>query len=219
MGEPAVVTQVTRPDGGTTTVELRGAGYPMVLAPGAGAGSDHPFMTGMRDRLLAAGHAVASFDYPYRAVGRRSPDRPSVLVACHRAVFDHVVVARGAPPILVGKSMGGRIGSHLGVPAPGWVFLGYPLVAAGTTAPRDVSHLHELGPMLFVQGERDALAPRGLIETVVDGLATATMEVIPGADHGFRVPRRLGVEPEEILDRIAEIVIAWVAALPALRLR
>jgi predicted alpha/beta-hydrolase family hydrolase len=90
------------------------------------------------------------------------------------------------------------------------VFLGYPLVPMGRTEPRDVSHLGALGPLLFVQGERDALAPLPAIRAVVAGIPSATLEVIAEADHGFRVPRRTGVTPEQVLDRLAAVVIGWI---------
>ncbi|HAX82597.1 MAG TPA: alpha/beta hydrolase [Actinobacteria bacterium] len=196
--------------GKTTRIEIRGEGLPVLLAPGAGAGSDHPFMTGMRDRLVAAGFRVATFDYPYHAEGRRAPDRFERLVECHHAVYERVGALAGNAPFLVGKSMGGRIGSHLAVPAPGRVFLGYPLVAMGKQTPRDVSHLAGLGPMLFVQGERDAMAPLALIQTVVAGLEAATLEVVPDADHGFRVPRRTGIDAAAMLDHIGSIVASWM---------
>lgn len=199
-----------RPDGKTTRVELRGSGHPVLLAPGAGAGSGHPFMAGMRDRLVAAGFQVATFDYPYQEEGRKAPDRIERLVECHLAVYERVCTVAGRQPFLVGKSMGGRVGSHLAVAAPGLVFLGYPLVAMGRATPRDVTHLAGLGPMLFIQGERDTLGPPALIEAVVAGLKAARLVVVPGADHGFRVPRRSGLDPSGMLDHLAVVITNWL---------
>jgi uncharacterized protein len=186
-----------------------------VLAPGAGAGRDHPFMTGMRDRLVDHGFRVASFDYPYREAGRSAPDRLERLIACHLAVANHTTEACGQVPFLIGKSMGGRVGSHLAIDAPGWGFLGYPLVAAGRTEPRDVSHLASIGPTLFVQGSRDALAPLPLISAVVAGLPHAELEVITDADHGFRVPKRSGLDADAVLDLIAGRVAGWMRRVAA----
>ena len=191
-------------------VAAYGEGMSLLLAPGAGAGSDHPFMAGMRRRLLAAGLGVVTIDYPYQVEGRSAPNRFDRLVAAHLSAFEWVVAAKGSAPVLVGKSMGGRIGSHLEVTAPGLVFLGYPLVPAGKIEARSTAHLAARGPMLFVQGERDALAPLPLIRAVVSGLPTAKIEVIPGADHSFRTARSLGVGPEEMLDRLAAIVSGWI---------
>lgn len=200
-------------------VAAYGNSISLLLAPGAGAGSDHPFMVGIRRRLLASGLGVVTVDYPYQVAGRSAPDRFDRLVAAHLSAFEWVAAAAGTAPVLMGKSMGGRIGSHLDVDAPGLAFLGYPLVPAGKTAPRPTDHLSGRGPMLFVQGERDALAPLPLITAVVARLAAARLEVIPGADHSFRTARSLGVGPEEMLDRLAGIVTDWIAGLPGLKLR
>ena len=205
-----MIDSVRRPDGGTTSVEIVGAGRPVVLAHGAGAGREHPFMIGMRDRLVAGGFRVACFDYPYREEGRRAPDRLDRLVACHRAVYEYVAAACDHPPFLVGKSMGGRIGSHLPVAASGWVFLGYPFMPVGKTEPRDFSHLAALGAMLFVQGERDALAPIGLVATHVATLAGADLMVVADADHGFGLPRRAGIDAEGMLDHLAAVIVDWL---------
>jgi len=167
-------------------------------------------MVGMRQRLVDSGFAVAAFDYPYREEGRKAPDRFERLVACHRAVYDHLVGTLGEAPFLAGKSMGGRIGSHLAVASPGWVFLGYPLVPAGRTVVRDTSHLTAIGPMLFIQGARDSLAPLPLLSGVVTGLAHAELEVIADADHGFRVPKRTGLDSGAVLDDIAGRMAQWM---------
>lgn len=158
---------------------------------------------------------MASFDYPYRESGRRVPDRMPRLVECHRAVVEHVADRCGRVPFLMGKSMGGRVGSHLVVPSPGWVFLGYPLIPPGRTTPRDTSHLGEIGPLLFVQGERDALAPLASIGVVVAAHPEAALVVIAGADHGFRVPLRDGGDPERMLDELAAVAAAWMQARAA----
>lgn len=182
----------------------------VLLAHGAGAGQRHPFMEGIRDRLASAGHAVLAFDYPYMAEGRKAPDRQPTLVACHRAAADELA-RRVGTMVFAGKSMGGRIGSHVeGHDRCARLFYGYPLVAIGKAEPRDTSHLDAItGPMLFVQGERDRLAPLELVAAVVDRLG-ATLEVIPDGDHSYRVPKRAGVSDEEILDRIAALTVGWM---------
>lgn len=183
----------------------------IVLAHGAGAGQQHPFMAGMRLRL-AASERVITFDYPYIAEGRRAPDRMPILLACHRAVVESTDAQR---PILGGKSMGGRMASHLEVPdAAALFFLGYPLVAIGKTEPRDTSHLEEItAPMLFVQGERDRLGPPDLLGPVVGRLPSASMVVVPDADHSFKVPERTGIDEGAMLDLLAATVVGWLAGI------
>jgi uncharacterized protein len=182
----------------------------IVLAHGAGAGMGHPFMAGLRSRLASAGNTVLAFDYPYIADGRKAPDRLPVLVEAHRAAASHLA-GRVGRIVLAGKSMGGRVGSHLdGFDECARVFYGYPLVPLGKKQARDTSHLDAItGPILFVQGERDRMAPLGILEPVVRRLG-ASLEVIPDADHGFKVPKRVGVTEDEVLDRLAEITVGWL---------
>lgn len=187
----------------------------VVLAHGAGAGQSHPFIAGLRSRLAAAGFPATSFDYPYVAEGRRAPDRLPTLVSCHQAVAARVREEFGSVA-LVGKSMGGRVGSHVsGFDSSARVFLGYPLVAPGKAVPRDTSHLDRLaGPMLFLQGERDRLAPLDLIRGVADRVG-ATLVVVDGADHSFRLPKRLGVDSGTVLDDLAQSISDWLASTAA----
>lgn len=191
------------------TVEQGDGPTTIVLAHGAGAGQDHPFMAGMRERLSAK-HRVVTFDYPYVAAGRRAPDRLPTLLACHRAV---VASVGGDRVVLGGKSMGGRVSSHLDAPdAAAYFFLGYPLVPIGKKEPRDTSHLDAIAvPMLFVQGERDRLGPPDLLDPIVARLGRATMAVVPDADHSFKVPKRAGITPAEMLDHLTGVVSDWLA--------
>jgi predicted alpha/beta-hydrolase family hydrolase len=198
-------------EGRTIDLTEEGDGPPaIVLAHGAGAGQQHPFMAGMR-RRLAASQRVITFDYPYIAEGRRAPDRMPVLLACHRAVVEAIGAER---LVLGGKSMGGRMASHLEAPdAVALFFLGYPLVAIGKPEPRDTSHLEEItAPMLFVQGERDRLGPPDLLGPVVGRLPSASMVVVPDADHSFKVPKRAGIDEGAMLDLLAETVVRWLAS-------
>jgi predicted alpha/beta-hydrolase family hydrolase len=190
-------------------------GPAILLAPGAGAGQDHPFLSGLRSRFAAAGHTAMTFDYPYREAGRRAPDRPDVLARCHRAAaarlrrYEERVV-------FAGKSMGGRIASHLlaeGDPAAGLVAFGYPLVPIGSREPRSTDHLRAVeAPMLFLAGGRDRMAPLELLESVVASLRWATLEVVEDADHSFRVPKRTGIGPDDMLDLLTGATLRWMEA-------
>ena len=84
-----------------------GAQTGIVLAHGAGAGQDHPWMVTMRESLAARGLPTMTFNYAYTESGRKAPDRPPKLLAVHAAalerMFRYVDIV-----ILAGKSMGGR---------------------------------------------------------------------------------------------------------------
>jgi hypothetical protein len=94
----------------------------------------------------------------------------------------------------------------------GIVFFGFPLHAPGRPSSDRAEHLERVAvPMLFLQGTRDALADLDLLRPVVERLGKrASLHVIEGADHSFRVPKRLGRSDAEILDELAEVAAAWI---------
>lgn len=190
------------------------AGRAIVLAPGAGSDRRHPFLAGVQQTLAAAGWTAVTFDFPYRAAGRKLPDPRPVLEAAWRAVLHHTA-ERFAPRDVVigGRSMGGRMAAHVaadGAAVDGLVFLGFPLHPTGKP---DVARAEPLAriaaPMLFVQGTRDALADRALLRGVLDGLPRATLVELEDGDHGFRVPKRHGTETE-VRARIAGAIVSWL---------
>ena len=186
----------------------------VVLAHGAGAPQDHPFVIAVRDGLAAAGIATLTFNYSYADAGRRSPDRLPKLLDVHRAAADRLLdeVDR---VVLAGKSMGGRVGSHLagdeGWPGAGLVYLGYPLVPVGKGEPRATDHLERITvPQLFVAGTRDRLSPPDLILPLASLLPAADAYVVAHGDHSFKVPKRSGTTSDVVLSSIVGVVAAWV---------
>ena len=132
----------------------------LVLAHGAGAGQTHPFMVAFAEALAARGIDVVTFDFLYVAAGRRAPDRPPALEACWRAALALGAAEwSGRVPFIGGKSMGGRIASHLaaaGDAAAGLVCLGYPLHPPKQPDKLRVAHLPQITmPTLILQGRRD----------------------------------------------------------------
>ncbi len=175
------------------------AGAPVavaVLAHGAGAGIEHPFMTGATEGLAEGGVTTMRFNFPYVEEGRRSPDRPPVLLLAWRGALEEARRrSEGLPIAAGGKSLGGRMASMLaaedegGFAAGALVFFAYPLHAPGKSdRPRD-AHLPDVTvPMLFIQGTDDALARFDLIEELVRRLGSrARLHAVKGGDHSFRV--------------------------------
>jgi len=163
------------------------------------------------------GFPTLTFDYPYMEAGRRAPDRLERLVECHAAAFLRLS-ERVDRVVVIGKSMGGRVGGHFvvetGSAALAMVFLGYPLVPIGKAEPRDVSHLRSCRiPMLFVQGARDRMGPPEMIRRLTDTAPHAALEVVADADHGFAVPKRTGLDREAILDSLTAMTTAFVERL------
>jgi uncharacterized protein len=202
----------------------RGPDRAVLLAHGAGSDRNAPALRAVDDRLAAAGVPSLRFDYPYRQAGRRSPDRPAVLESATRAAARHLATTTGLPPerlVLGGRSMGGRYCSLVAgaeedpVPALGLLLLGYPLHPAGRPDELRTAHFPRLRmPVLFVSGDRDALAGREALEKAAGAIpGPVTFHWIEGADHGYRVPKRTGRDPAGLLEEVAEVAATWVASL------
>src|SRR5690606_31477785 len=103
-----------------------------LFAHGAGASASSPWMTRYAEALGRLGKVVA-FNYPYMQTGRKTPDRLDVLVSAHAEALNAARQRHRGKMVLIGKSMGGRIGCHLALeqPVDGVVCLGYPLKAMG----------------------------------------------------------------------------------------
>ena len=164
-----------------------------LFAPGAGAPSTHPWMQRWRKRLGEIGE-VETFDYDYMREGRKRPDRLPQLIAAHRAAFAKVRAKTSGSIILIGKSMGGRIGCHvaLGENVNGVVCLSYPLCGGGDRSKLRDQVLRDLRtPILFVQGTRDPLCPLDLLESVRSKMTAPNfIHVVEGGDHSLLVRKK-----------------------------
>src|SRR6266581_6280574 len=164
-----------------------------LFASGAGAPSSHPWMQSWKTRLASIGR-VAVFDYDYMQENRRRPDSLPQLIATHRAALAAARQPSGVTTILIGKSMGGRIGCHVALQekVDAIVCLGYPLCAMGDrTKLRDEVLRALQTPIFFVQGTRDPLCPLDLFESVRAKMQTANfLPVVEGGDHSLAVARR-----------------------------
>lgn len=193
----------------------------VILAHGAGAGSGHPFMTRIRRELEARGIRVVLFDFPYMAAGRKAPDKAPVLESAWREQIERVrkdPQSARLPLFIGGKSMGGRIASHVAAQGvevlAGLLFLGYPLHPPGKPDQRRDSHLPGISePMLFVQGERDEFGTEQEIEELLPRLQRASLYVVPNGDHSLKVPARGGVSQDLVFQRVADTISAWVRDL------
>lgn len=164
----------------------------ILMAPGAGATSCSEWMQRFARYLSAIGR-VETVDYPYQLAGRKYPDRLPVLMSAHR---DAVVRCRQqyeGPLVLVGKSMGSRVGCHVSLaePVTALVCLGYPLLGAGNPNKRRDEVLRELRtPVLFVQGTRDPLCPIPALQSLLPTLKASTeLHVVEDGDHSLQVTR------------------------------
>jgi predicted alpha/beta-hydrolase family hydrolase len=191
VGDVTVTAVYARPDDPSATV---------VVAHGAGAGMEHPFLTGFTAALNGLGVATLRFNFPYREAGRKFPDRPPVAITAWRAAMaaaaEEAAKHQDTGPLwAAGKSFGGRMASMAvadGMEAAGLVYLGYPLHPPGKPEKLRDEHLYGLAtPMLFLQGSRDTFATSEILEDVVSRIGPhAVLQWVEGADHSFAVAGR-----------------------------
>ncbi|MFQ5907688.1 MAG: alpha/beta family hydrolase [Thermoplasmata archaeon] len=192
-----------------------------VLAHGAGAGMRHPFMESIAQGLAKRAIGTLRYQFPYMEEGKRYPNPPSLLEATVRSAVRFAADVTSNLPLLAGgKSLGGRMTSRAaaGDALPkvrGLIFLGFPLHAPGKPGLERADHLTDIThPMLFLQGTRDALARRDLIDTVVRGLGErGVLHFVEGGDHSFNVLKRSGRDPTEVLDDLSEAIAEWATRL------
>ncbi|MGQ0732509.1 MAG: alpha/beta hydrolase family protein [Acidobacteriota bacterium] len=204
-----------------------------VFAHGAGAGQSHPFMVRVARGLAERGVDVVTFNFPYLDAGRRAPDRAPVLEASFRRVVvaaarqRHVSASR---LVIGGKSMGGRMATHLAAAPDDWpteappldavVVFGYPLNPPGgsTRTPDRVSHLRRIQiPTLIVQGTRDAFGGPADIANALAGRRgheqspppTIEVQAVEGGDHSLS-RRRAKTAPADFDTALLDHVAAWM---------
>jgi predicted alpha/beta-hydrolase family hydrolase len=189
------------------------------LAHGAGGDMNSGFMTTIAGLLADHGLRVCRFNFPYMEQGRRSPDRQGVLEEAYRAVVTKVQENSPEAPVVVGgKSLGGRIASHVvadGMEADGLVFLGYPLHPPGRPDRLLSAHLEKIKvPMLFVEGTRDPFCPLDTLADMTRGLdADTEVAVVDDGDHSLKVRKSSGRSTEEAWAEAADLVAGWLTRI------
>jgi predicted alpha/beta-hydrolase family hydrolase len=188
----------------------------IVVAHGAGAGMDHPFLVGFARACQEERLATMRFNFPYVEAGRRSPDTEGVLRDAWRGAFEAASDrAAGGPVWASGKSLGGRIASMAAadgeIDPAGLVFLGYPLHPPGKPERIRDEHLYRIeAPMLFLQGTSDPFASPELLRSVVEKLgALATLVPFEGGGHSFEVRGRKR-DPHEVGASLAPHAAAFI---------
>ena len=192
----------------------------LVLAHGAGAPRTHPFMTSMAARIADKGVHVVTFNFLYAEAGRKLPDRVELLEATWRAAIASVRAHEELPTerlFIGGKSMGGRIATHLAAAEErrvlaGVVLLGYPLHPIKKPEVVRDEILKVKLPVLVVQGTRDELGTAAEVKELLAAQRRARVHVVEEGDHSLALPKRLGAErQEEVLDRVASAIAAFAS--------
>lgn len=184
----------------------------LLLAHGAGAAMTSPFLEQIAGLVAAEGVAVHRFEFQYMAARRSGASRrPPPAIVTLIPEYEAAVAAlrsgvpRGAPLIIGGKSMGGRVASlaagrlHATGEIAGLVAIGYPFHPPGKPERLRTAHLEDLAcPTLIVQGERDPLGSREDVESYSLS-ASIGFVWVGGGDHDLKPARRTGQSYAEAL--------------------
>jgi len=174
----------------------------MILAHGAGAPMDSPFMEALAEALDDQGIACVRFEFPYmqkrREDGRkRPPDRQPKLLECFSGVISAVrqEIGSGARLLIGGKSMGGRMASVLageaGAGVSGVVCFGYPFHPPGKLDRWRIDHLAGVTcPLMVVQGTRDPFGKPDELAAQGDISGISKLVWLDGGNHDFQPPVR-----------------------------
>lgn len=192
----------------------------VLLAHGAGAGMQSPFMTMVARELAARGVGVARFEFPYMRRRRQGvrvpPDRAPVLLDAFRSAAQELAGKRGVGRLVIGgKSMGGRMASMLAdeLGVRGLVCLGYPFHPPGQPDKLRVEHLAGLRtPTLIVQGTRDSF---GTLDDVRKYKLSAAIRVewVEDGNHDLAPRKRHGFDPAAARERWLSQVVSFVRCL------
>ena len=192
-----------------------------VFAHGAGAGMRHKSMEtnalGLAERRIA----TLRYQFPYMEKGSKRVDPPKLSHAAVRAaVAEAARLAPDLPLFAGGRSFGGRMTSQAQAEKPlpgvrGLAFLGFPLHPAGKPGIERADHLKQVQiPMLFVSGDRDALAEPQLLERVVAGLRDrATLHLVRDGDHSLKVRASSGRNSAEAEAEALDAMAEWMMGL------
>ncbi len=173
----------------------------LILAHGAGAPMDSPFMDFFADKLALTGIHVIRFEFPYMQLRRetgskRPPNRQADLLECWRQVIADFAPANSL--YIGGKSMGGRMASLIAdeMKVAGLICLGYPFYAIGKPDNPRTEHLEELKTKtLVVQGTRDTMGNREAVSGYPLS-AVIGLHWLEDGDHSFK-PRKASGRTEE----------------------
>jgi predicted alpha/beta-hydrolase family hydrolase len=177
----------------------------LLLGHGAGGGVDSADLVALATELPRQGISVVRVEQPWKVAGKRVAARPEVLDRCF-------VAAAGAlrtrtPLVVGGRSAGARSAARTAheLGAAAYLALAFPLHPPGRPEKSRLDELEAVDlPTLVVQGERDAF---GTPEEFPDRF---DMTVVPGGDHGFKVPKSGPVSQGDALAIVVEATLEWV---------
>jgi uncharacterized protein len=197
----------------------------LVLGHGAGGNQMSGFMRHYASGLAARGLDTLTFNFLYSERGRGAPDPKPRLESCYLATIRTALAHKKLKNnrlAIGGKSMGGRIASQVAAiedsgvrdRVNALVFLGYPLHPPGKPEQLRDQHLKDVqAPMLIVQGTRDPFGSPEELRAVIKKLRLpATLHLIEGGDHSFKVPKSTGLTQEQVHESIMDEIVNWLSS-------
>jgi len=190
-----------------------------ICAHGASGHMADRGMLALSELFRGCGIDVVRFNFLYRVKGSRTPDAMPRLKECISAVVSRAREELQPEVLLIGgRSMGGRAASMLaadGFVCDGLVLLAYPLHPAGQPEKLRIAHLAKINvPVLCLNGTRDSLCTRELMDKAASGLSSAwSMHWLEGADHSFRVLKSSGRSDSDVVNEIGDAYSAWQSKL------
>lgn len=189
----------------------------LVLGHGAGAGMRHASLTSIAEALSRREIGTLRFQFPYMEGEQPRTDPPDVAIATILAALETARAREpDAPRFVGGHSFGGRMASlaasRHALDARGLVFCSFPLHTPRRPDAKRAAHLPGVRlPMLFLSGERDAMAERPLLEAVVQDLGPrARLHRLATADHGYKILKRTRTGEESVFDEIGRLTRDFV---------
>jgi predicted alpha/beta-hydrolase family hydrolase len=187
-----------------------------VCAHGAGGNMKDRATLAATNAMRRIGLGVVRFNFLYKEKGSGGPDRMPRLIEC----FDAVVARTrselgGAPVVIGGRSMGGRVASMMaadGFDAAGLLLLAYPLHPPKQFDRLRDEHLPAIRmPVLCFNGTRDEFARGDLMDAAMARVGPNwRLHWLDGADHSFHVLKSSGRTDVQLLDEVASATRTWL---------
>ncbi len=223
----AIGGYVNSTDGYLVDTSASATGPLLLLAHGAGAPADSPFMADLAAALVEQGVTVIRFEFPYMARRRedgrkRPPDRQDKLLADFREHLEQLRKGpgRGRRIFIGGKSMGGRMASVLASAAEfsggfeGVVCFGYPFHPPGKPDRWRVGHFPELQcPVCILQGTRDPFGKPEEVAAALPAPNPVTIHWLEGGDHDLLPPKRQAASQADLIREAARLAAEFMAGV------
>lgn len=164
----------------------------VLISHGAGGNMTTPLLVQTAELLNESGFLTLRWNFGYVEAGRPpSAAGKKEWPEMWEATEFLLQRSENAPLILIGKSFGGRLSTHLAAQrddVAGLIVYGLPVKGIGKNPkPRDWSHLKDIrAHVLFITGDKDKLCPLDQLADAQEHLRTEfESEVVPG-DHSYK---------------------------------